>query len=168
MFSPSPKNWHHTSEDVPILRTTPSDFSTCDCLVPLILTATWPIGGGVVVFFHCSLIVSQVCLDSSFTTLEGLSLNVTSPCGPVTLLLVYCTGYSLFVCKNVLFLFPPNSLTYSSSKVFASTPIRPIQLAKSGRVETTTPPPKGHVAVRMRITRQSHEEKPEEVVRKIA
>jgi len=88
------ESWHLASDDVPILRATPSGFSSRDCSRPPHPDGRQARGGGIVVFFRSSLRVSQVALDCSFTTLEALCLSIATPRGPVTLLTIYRPGSS--------------------------------------------------------------------------
>jgi len=62
------ESWHLASDDVPILRATPSGFSSRDCPRPPRPDGRQEHGGGIVVFFRSSLRVSQVTLDELLLT----------------------------------------------------------------------------------------------------
>src|SRR6218665_3297727 len=79
------ESWHQTSSDVAVRRSTPPGYSAVD-------RSDGSSYGGIVIFHRSHLSVRRMPLSSSPTTFEALTVSVSSPRGPLTILAAYRPG----------------------------------------------------------------------------
>lgn len=86
------ESWHRGSDDVPLLRAAPLDFSIHERPRDPPPDGRLVRGGGIAVYYRSTLRSSPVQLDMEITTFEALCLTIATSHGSSTLLTVYRPG----------------------------------------------------------------------------